>query len=396
MVGDLRHRPACQLFTPADAGEVLPLTDAAEFDQEALTGSVSVEDGPDPEAVDPSLATTSCSYRLGDAADTTVRLDVKEYADERSARSRWTTLRRFGERRLPPRLTDGGPTSFDELDAALRALLEDARESIGGVRVPGIDPRILWRTGSTEFVATAGNLFLTFDRAENFGFTPALAKRDAALAERVLVRALERAADEGTPTTLVPPLFAQDEDWPLFLDPCSLLDAEAAEVLLGRPTALARTTSVDLRPDVNLSADSAAGRAPENQCEREVEDRRGTAALNVQYVATQDTAEEVLDSYLGNLAFGDPTPSRAQVDRIRSAMGPGNLSDVDASYVFVVGGQRSSFSYYVLVDRYVLELTGSLRRGRYGSRSVDTASLRDAGQLVADRLAAAVADGSTG
>lgn len=396
MVGDHRHRPACQLFTPQDAGEVLRLTDAAEFDQEALTESVSAEDGPDPDAVDPSLATTSCHYRLGDAADTTVRLDVKEYVDERSARSQWATIRRFGERRLPPRLTDGGPFGFDELDAALQAILEDAQESIGGVRVPGIDPRILWRTGSTEFVATVDNLFLTFDRAEDFGFTPRLTKRDAALAEQVLVRALERAADDETPTSLVPPLFSQDEDWPPFLDPCSLLDAEAAEVLLDRPTALARATSVDLRPDVNLGADSAAGRAPENRCEREVEGRRGTAVLNVQYVAPEDTAEEVLDSFLGNVAFGDPTPSRRQVGQIRDSMVPGSLTDVDSSYVFVVAGERSRFFSYLLLDRYLLELTGSLPQGRYGSRSVDTAALRDAGQLVAAHLAAAVADGSTG
>jgi len=395
MVGDHPHRPACRLFTPTDAVEVLRLAGEAEFDQQVLAESVTEEDGPDPDQVDTSLATTSCTYQLGDAADTTVRLDVKEYADDKQARAEWATIRRFGEERLPPRLT-GGPTTFQELDSALRAILEDARQSVGGIRVPGFDDRILWRTGSTEFVATAGNLFLTFDRAENFGFTPDLSKRDVALAEQVLLRAIERAADEATPSTPLAPVFGQDEDWPPFLDPCTLLDADGAEVLLGgRPETLS-TSSVDVDPAVNLVADSAAGRSHDNSCEWQLADRRGTADLNVQYVAPQDTAEEVLDSYLGNLAFGDPTPSRGQVDRIRAAMGPGNLSDVDASYVFVVGGERSSFSYYLLLDRYVLELTGSLRKGRYGSRSVDTASLRDAGQLVADHLATAVANGTTG
>lgn len=397
MVGDHRHRPACSLFTPADATELLPLTDAAEFDQEARTVSLAEEDGPDPRAVDPSLATTSCYYRVGDARRTTVRFTVKEYADQRTARSRWSSIRRFGEERLPPRLTDGdGPASFAELDAALRAILADARESVGGVRVPGFDQRILWRTGSTEFVATVDNLFLTFDRGEDFGFTSRISKADIALADKVLVRAMERASDEETPTALVPPLFEQDEDWPPFLDPCSLLDAEAAETLLGRPTALARSTSVDLGPDTNLGADSAAGRSTENSCEREAEGRRGTARLFVQYVAPQDTAEDVLDSYLGNLAFGDPTPSRRQVDRIRQSMVPGNIPGVDASYVFVVGGQSSRYYSYVLLDGYVLELTGRLPQGRYGSRSVDTASLRDAGLLVTDRLATTVADGSEG
>ncbi|RYB91460.1 hypothetical protein EUA06_09040 [Nocardioides glacieisoli] len=392
MVGDFRHRPACRLLTPEDAIELLPLTGEADFAQDQLAGSPSEEDFPDPDAVEPALAITSCAYQLGDASNTRARLEVKEYVDEKTARSEWTTIKRFGERRLPPRLT-GGPTTFQELDAALQAILEDARESVGGVRVPGIDPRILWRTGSTEFVATAGNLFLTFDRAENFGFTPKLTKKDAALAERVLLRAIEHAADDELPTTPLPPFFEQDEDWPAFLDPCSLLDADGAETLLGARPETVSTSSIDLEPDVNLGADSAAGRSLDNSCEWRTEDRRGTAELHVQYVAPDDTAEDVLDSYLGNFLFEDPTPSRRQVDRIRDSMTPGGLSDVDVSYVLVLSGETSSFRSYLLLDRYVLELTGSLRQGRYGSRSVDTASLREAGQLVAANLAAAVAAG---
>lgn len=68
MVGDHPHRPACRLFTPTDAVEVLRLAGEAEFDQQALVESVSEEDGPDPDQVDISLATSSCTYRLGDGA----------------------------------------------------------------------------------------------------------------------------------------------------------------------------------------------------------------------------------------------------------------------------------------------------------------------------------------
>lgn len=389
-VGDFPHRPACQLLRPEDAAELLPLTDEAEFDQEALAESVSAEDGPDPDAAETALAITSCSYSLGDARNTSVRLSVKEYADERSARSRWVSIKRFGERRLPPGLT-GGDATFDELDAALRAILEDAHKSVGGVRVPGVDPRVLWRTGSTEFVATAGNLFLTLDRGEDFGFTSALTKQDAELAERVLVRAVERAEDAETPTTPVSPLFEQDEDWPPFLDPCSLLDAEAAEVVLGGAPALVRTGSVAVGPDANLRADSAAGRSPQNRCEWEGEDRSGAAELYVQYVAPEDTAEDVLDSYLGNLGFSDPTPSRRQVAQIRAAMSAIGLADVDASYLLRLTGAEDGFRVYLVLDRYLLELTASLRKGKYGSRPVDTAALQDATELVAANLVATVA-----
>ena len=395
MVGDQRHRPACWLFTPADAVEMLPTTDETSFTQDGLATSVPAEGGTGRRADEDPLARTSCSYSLGDADATTVRLGVDEFADERSARSRWTTLRRFGERRLPPGLTDGAG-SFDELDAALQAILDDAQESVGGVQVPGVDRRILWRTGTTEFVATAGNLFLTFDRGANFGLTPTLTKRDAALAERVLVRAIDHAADPETPTTPVPPLFEPDEDWPPFLDPCSLFDAEAAEALLGRRPERFRTSSVDIGPDVNLRADSAAGRSAENGCVREAEDLSITAELFVQYVAPQDTAEDVLDSHLGNFAFEDPTPSRGQVHQIRAAMSAAGVADVDASYLLRLGGGQEGYRVYLLLDRYLLELTGSLRRGTYGSRPVDTSALRDATELVAANLAATVADGSTG
>ena len=395
MVGDFPHRPACQLFPPADAVEVLRLAGEAEFDQEALTESMSEEDGPDPDAVETAFAITSCSYDLGDAANTSVRFTVKEYADERSARSEWTSIKRFGEGRLPPGLTDGDAT-FDELDAALQALLEDAQQSIGGVRIPGVDPRILWRTGSTEFVATAGNVFLTFDRGRNFGFTTTLTKRDAALAERVLLRAIEHAADTETPTTPVPPLFEQAADWPPFLDPCALLDAEAAEALLGRRPELVRTSSVDIEPDVNLRADSAAGRSTENSCVRETKNLSGTAELLVQYVAPEDTAEDVLDSYLGNLGFQDPTPSRRQVAQIRAAMSALGLADLDASYLLRLTGGQDGFRVYLVLDRYLLELTASLRKGKYGSRPVDSTAMRDATELVAANLAATVAEGSTG
>lgn len=65
MVGDFRHRPACRLLTPEDAIELLPLTGEADFAQDQLAGSPSEEDFPDPDAVEPALAITSCGYQLG-------------------------------------------------------------------------------------------------------------------------------------------------------------------------------------------------------------------------------------------------------------------------------------------------------------------------------------------
>ncbi len=81
-----------------------------------------------------------------------------------------------------------------------------------------------------QFIATTGSVLLTFSRKRDSGITDDLTQRDAELAERVLTRALDRVGDPdpGTPTD---PWFVQDEDWPTFLAPCSLLDDETTELV---------------------------------------------------------------------------------------------------------------------------------------------------------------------
>ena len=128
--------------------------------------------------------------------------------------------------------------------------------------------------------------------------------------------------------------------------------------------------SVDAVPDVNLASDSPAGRSHDGSCERSDVDGDHTAEVRLQYVAPQDEPEEVLDSYLSNLVFGDPDPGQGRVRAIRAGLQAGGLYDVDASYVLVT--QQGDAHYYALLDRYVIELEAGQvvkRRAGTGSRN---------------------------
>ena len=68
-----------------------------------------------------------------------------------------------------------------------------------------------------------------------------------------------------------------------------------------------------------------------------------------------------------NLAFQAPRPSADQVRTIRSALRQGGMYDVDASYVLPSAG--GGLYFYVLWDRYVLQLQAEQAKKRRGARS---------------------------
>ncbi|WP_107765069.1 hypothetical protein [Nocardioides terrigena] len=384
-VGEHPYVWPCRLLTPDDATELLPLTDEADFAERGRALSVGEDEMAQMKGtVSGQRISSSCTYAFGDQAGTQATLSVDQYRTERQAATEWRTVKMFGDGKLPPGVDAGSP--FSEFVQAMRDIIEQGQESVGGVRLPGIDDRVLWRVGTNSFIATTGSVVLTFSRKRDSGITDDLTQRDAELAERVLTEALDRVGDPdlGTPTD---PWFVQDDDWPTFLAPCSLLDAEAVELLFpGVPLEEVSLRSVDAVPDVNLTSDSQAGRSHDSSCERSDVDGDHTASLRLQYVAPQDEPEEVLDSYLSNLVFGDPDPGLGRVRAIRAGLQAGGLYDVDASYVLVT--QQGDAHYYALLDRYVIELEAGQvveRRGRDRlpeSESLDSYTLKTAMEAV--------------
>lgn len=388
-VGEHPYVWPCRLLTPTDAVDLFPLTEEADFSELGRALSVGeAEMARMKGTVSGQRISSSCTYDFGDPAGTQAALKIDQYRTEEQAATEWRTIKMFGDGNLPPNVDAGSP--FGEFAKALRDIIEQGQKSIGGVRLPGLDDRILWRVGTNEFVATTGSVFLTFTRKQASGITDDLTKRDARLAETVLTRALDRVGDPdlGTPTD---PWFVQDDDWPTFLAPCSLLDDEAVELLLpGVPLEEVSLRSVDAAPDVNTAADSPAGRSQDSSCERSDVAGDHTAVVLVQYVAPGDDPEKVLDSHLSNLFFSDPAIRPGRVRTIRAGLAAGGLYDVDASYLLPT--QQGETHYFALLGRYLIELEArqvakSTGKGRFPDlESVDAYTLKTGMEVVVENV----------
>ncbi|KRF03019.1 hypothetical protein ASG88_06640 [Nocardioides sp. Soil777] len=397
-IGDQSYVPPCSLLPPSDAARLLPLTNGAEVTERGRGASATdAELAERKDTVSGAVIETSCDYSIGDEDRTYAKLRVEQYPTESAATAQWRKVKKFGDGKLPPDLADNGGV-FDALEQATVDIIRDGQKSFGGVRLRGMDRRILWQQGTQTYIATAGNLLLHFTRGRAYGLTADLTERDAGLAERVLTTALERAEElhgedaEPAVGSTGQMGIAQAEDWPTFLDPCVLLDAEAVDTLFpGVELEELTSDSTPADPGSYLTMDSFAGRSVQNGCLREDVANRHTAELFVQYVAPGDQPKRVLDSYLSQRAYGDPRPTPDQVTTIRGALRPGGMSDVDASYVLVSTG--GGWYFYAIVDRYVLELKAEQAKKtkkRRGDRSdlvpeldtVDSYTLKTAMDLV--------------
>lgn len=358
-IGEQTYVPPCALLPPTEAARLLPLTNGAEVTERGRGASTTVRELADrKDTVSGAVIETSCDYSIGDEVRTFAKLRVEQYPTEAAATAQWRTVKKFGDGKLPPDLADNGGV-FDALEQATLDIIKDGQKSFGGVRLRGMDRRILWQQGTQAYIATAGNLLVHFTRGRAYGLTADLTERDAGLAERVLTTALDRAealrGEDAEPAVGSTGQIQQGEDWPTFLDPCALLDAEAVDTLFpGVVLEELTSDSTPAEPDSYLTMDSFAGRSVQNSCLREDVAKRHTADLFVQYVAPGDQPRRVLDSYLSQRAFGDPRPTPEQVRTIRGALRPGGMSDVDGSYVLVSTG--GGWYFYAIWDRYVLEL----------------------------------------
>ncbi len=148
-VGEHPYVWPCRLLTPDDATELLPLTDEADFAERGRALSVGEDEMAQMKGtVSGQRISSSCTYAFGDEAGTQASLSVDQYRTEKQAATQWRTVKMFGDGNLPPNVDAGSP--FAEFVQALRDIIEQGQESIGGVRLPGVDDRILWRVGTTS------------------------------------------------------------------------------------------------------------------------------------------------------------------------------------------------------------------------------------------------------
>ena len=370
-IGEQPYVSPCALLPPTDAARLLPLTNGAEVTERGRGASTTKQELADrKDTVSGAVIETSCDYSIGDKVKTYAKLRVEQYPTEAAATAQWRQFKEYGDGKLPPDLRDNNGV-FDDLEQATLDIIKGAQKNLGGVRLRGVDERILWQRGGSSYIATTGNLVVHFTRGRDYGLTTDLTERDARLAERVLTTALDRAeelrGEDAEPAAASTGQFQQAEDWPTFLDPCALLDAEVVDTLFpGVELEELTSHSTPADPDAFLSLDSFAGRSVQNSCLREDLAGRHTAELLVQYVAPGDQPRRVLDSFLSQLAFQDPRPTPAEVRTIRGALRPGAMSDVDGSYVLASTG--GGMYFYVIWDRYVLELEAKQAKKRRGGK----------------------------
>ena len=234
-VGEHPYVWPCRLLTPTDAVDLFPLTEEADFSE--LGRGLSVGEAEMAEmkgTASGQRISSSCTYDFGDPAGTQATLAIDQFRTEEQAAAQWSTSKEFGDGKLPPRSADGSP--FSEAEQAMVDIIKDGQQSLGGVRLPGLDDRILWRVGTNQFVATTGSMLLTFTRKRDSGFTDDLGEKDVKLAERApggavarqLVRALRR---RQRPHGRGPRAVVAPED-----EPEEVLDSHLSNLVFSDPT----------------------------------------------------------------------------------------------------------------------------------------------------------------
>ena len=394
MIGEHPYAAPCELFGPEAATRMLPLTEQGSYSERGRMSGVSPAEVRKMEkSLGGAKVSSSCDYLLGDAGKTQVKLTVDQYATEKLAHRQWKQIADYGSGAALAEVKGD-----DAAAEAMRELIRETARSVGGVRLPGIDDRVLWRAGDRQFMTQSGEVVLWFAIGKQYGLTPTLTTKGGPRAERVLLEAVERYDGGDFTGAPAPGHLAEGSQWPPFLAPCDLLDGDASRAIVGRRLEEFWVSSTSADPDVTLGSDSPAGRSQDNSCEREghSSSQLFSTRVHVQYVAPGDSPEKVLDSYLGNKLFDDPQPTKAQRERIRQAFSPGNLADADASYLLMTNTSGfANFTYYAIVDDYVLEIEGlrpayPRRKDDYTTRSVDTLSLKTGAEMVLANLRAAM------
>ena len=295
------------------------------------------------------------------------------------------TVKMFGDGKLPPDVDAGSP--FDAFEQATRRHHRGGpEESSAACASPGIDGRILWRRRHQTFIATTGNVLLTFTRKRASGThrRPDRAGRRARGAgadhRPRARRASSRRGRRARRRLDGPDGIVQAEDWPDLPRPLRAPRRRSG----GRPVPGRRAGGGHLRLDPRrsrllpdhglvrraLGAEQLPARGRRN---RHIGRRCSSSTSR-----PGDQPKRVLDSYLSSLRLqrSPPQPGRGA----HHPRGAPSRRDVRRRRVLPARQhRRAARTSSRSVDRYVLELearAGEAKKRRGGRSDLSPSSSR--------------------
>jgi hypothetical protein len=382
MLGTQRYVSPCRLLPPDDVTRVYGDPGKyASFRQEVVEKSVSAAEMRSISQTVGGAVSTRCSYSYDDRAETSISLEVDQYASPRLALHRWKRIKRLGTGLESRQLARQSAPEW------LRQMAAENEASQGGAPAKGLDPSILFVPGRTNFVGVRGNLLITVERKSYAGsvFEGNKVKGTLASTRKAFRLIYQHADDTSLDQSPLPPWWEQEEGWPEFLDACRVFDDEAMVASAGLPTEDIETASVLRDPDTRIARNSKpAWKAVHNECNRTARRERRVLAdywhgdLELWYAAPGDTGPELLEGFVVRNLIDEKAQDKYRLRHLLAAkvLRPLEVEGAESAYLFDYrkGGDR--YGWIVgNVGPYVFQLDVS-RSKRKGFGSVPMSEQR--------------------
>jgi hypothetical protein len=400
MFGTQRYVSPCRLLPPEDVARVYGDPGKyANFRQETREKSISTAEMRAISQTVGGAVSTRCSYSYDDRAESSIYLEVDQYASPRLALKAWKRIKKLGTGLESRRLAQQSAPEW------LRQMAAENEASMGGAPAKGLDPSILFVPGRTNFVGVRGNLLVTVQRKSYAGsvFEGNQVKGTLASTRKAFRLIYRNADDTSLDQSPVPPWWEQEEGWPRFLDPCAVFDDEAMVASSGRHTEKFETDSVLRDPDTRIARNSKpAWKAVHNECnrtarqERRVLDDYWHGDLELWYAAPGDTGRELLEGFVVRNLIDEKAQDKYRLRHLLAAkvLREVEVEGAESAYLFDYrkGGDR--YGWIVgNVGPYLfqLDVTRSKRKG-FGTIPMSQDRLVVGAEHVAANIRAQVGD----
>ncbi len=269
MLGTQRLRSPCRLLTAEDVSRVYgPLGPYASFDQETREQGVDTTEMKGISQTIGGAVSDKCSYTLDNKNDSTLYVEVEQYASPTLARREWKSVKRLGTGK------DSKQLSQESAEQWLVDLAAENEAHLGGVPVPGMDDSVLYVKHYGQFIGVRGNIVLSVSRKDYTGadpFSPKSIRGDLKRMRQVFDLLYQRVDDPDLDQSAVPAYWAQSPGWPAFVDPCAVFDDDVMLVATKHRShrgELQSSSTFRSPPDRQRRNNLPAFQAVDNSCER--------------------------------------------------------------------------------------------------------------------------------